>query len=37
VLGAGLWRLVVGRGPLEWLLTWTSRRAAGLVPSSRPV
>ena len=26
--------LVVGRGPLEWLLTWTSSRAAGLVPPS---
>ena len=37
VLGAGLWRLVVGRGPLEWLLTWTSRRAAGLVASSPAV
>jgi uncharacterized membrane protein YeiB len=26
---ATVWRLVLGRGPLERLLTWTSRRAAG--------
>jgi uncharacterized membrane protein YeiB len=37
VLGATLWRLRIGRGPLEWLLTWTSSRAAGLPPSSPAV
>ncbi len=37
VLGATTWRLTVGRGPLEWLLTWTSSRAAGLPPSSPAV
>jgi hypothetical protein len=26
---ATVWRLVLGRGPLERLLTWSSRRAAG--------
>ena len=28
LLGATSWRSVVGRGPLEWLVTWTSSRAA---------
>jgi uncharacterized membrane protein YeiB len=37
VLGATLWRLTVGRGPLEWLVTWTSSRAARLPPSSPAV
>jgi uncharacterized membrane protein YeiB len=37
VLGAHLWRLLVGRGPLEWLLTWTSSRAAGVPPSASAV
>jgi uncharacterized membrane protein YeiB len=37
LLGATLWRLTVGRGPLEWLLTWTSSRAARLPPSSPAV
>ncbi len=37
LLGATAWRLTVGRGPLEWLLTWTSSRAAGLPPSSPAV
>ena len=37
VLAATAWRLTVGRGPLEWLLTWTSSRAAGLPPSSPAV
>jgi uncharacterized membrane protein YeiB len=37
LLGATLWRLAVGRGPLEWLLTWTSSRAARLPPSSPAV
>jgi uncharacterized membrane protein YeiB len=30
VVFAVTWRLVVGRGPLERLLTWSSNRAAGL-------
>ncbi|SNS49005.1 Uncharacterized membrane protein YeiB [Geodermatophilus pulveris] len=29
LLLATVWRLVLGRGPLERLLTWSSRRAAG--------
>jgi uncharacterized membrane protein YeiB len=37
LLGATLWRLLLGRGPLERLLTWTSSRAAGLPPSSPAV
>jgi uncharacterized membrane protein YeiB len=37
VFGATTWRLTVGRGPLEWLLTWTSSRAARLPPSSPAV
>ncbi|MGY1985944.1 heparan-alpha-glucosaminide N-acetyltransferase domain-containing protein [Blastococcus sp. SYSU DS0669] len=35
--GAWIWRRTVGRGPLEWLLTWTSSRAAGLAPSAPAV
>ena len=35
LLGAWLWRRSVGRGPLEWLLTWSSSRAAG-PPRSAP-
>jgi MYXO-CTERM domain-containing protein len=35
--GATAWRRLVGRGPLEWLLTWTSSRAAGLVPPTAGV
>ena len=35
--GATAWRSAIGRGPLEWLLTWTSSRAAGLTPSSPAV
>ncbi|MGY2085127.1 heparan-alpha-glucosaminide N-acetyltransferase domain-containing protein [Blastococcus sp. SYSU DS0539] len=35
--GAWVWRRTVGRGPLEWLLTSTSSRAAGLTPSSPAV
>jgi uncharacterized membrane protein YeiB len=34
---ATLWRRTIGRGPLEWLVTWTSSRAAGLRPSSPAV
>lgn len=34
---ATVWRRLVGRGPLEWLLTWTSSRVAGLPPSSPAV
>ncbi len=30
------WRLVVGRGPLERLLTWSSNEAAGLVRRATP-
>ena len=37
LLGAWLWRRSVGRGPLEWLLTWSSSRAAGLPPSAPAV
>ncbi len=37
LLGAWLWRRTVGRGPLEWLLTWTSSRAARLPPSAPAV
>ncbi|WP_324277493.1 DUF418 domain-containing protein [Blastococcus brunescens] len=37
LVGATVWRRTVGRGPLEWLLTWTSSRAAGLAPSSPAV
>jgi uncharacterized membrane protein YeiB len=37
LVGATLWRHAVGRGPLEWLLTWSSSRAAGLAPSSPAV
>jgi uncharacterized membrane protein YeiB len=37
VLGAWLWRRLIGRGPLEWLLTWTSSRVAGLPPSAPAV
>ncbi|UOY02807.1 heparan-alpha-glucosaminide N-acetyltransferase domain-containing protein [Blastococcus sp. PRF04-17] len=37
LVGAWLWRRVIGRGPLEWLLTWTSCRAAGLPPSAPAV
>jgi uncharacterized membrane protein YeiB len=33
LVGATAWRSLVGRGPLEWLLTWTSSRAARLPPS----
>ncbi|SFF29429.1 heparan-alpha-glucosaminide N-acetyltransferase domain-containing protein [Blastococcus tunisiensis] len=32
LVAALAWRRVVGRGPLEWLLSWTSSRAAGLAP-----
>ncbi|MGY2063997.1 heparan-alpha-glucosaminide N-acetyltransferase domain-containing protein [Blastococcus sp. SYSU DS0619] len=35
--GAWMWRRAVGRGPLEWLLTRTSSRVAGLAPSSPAV
>lgn len=35
--GAWLWRRTLGRGPLEWLLTRTSSRVAGLAPSSPAV
>ncbi len=37
LVGATAWRSLVGRGPLEWLLTWTSSRAAGLPPSAPAV
>jgi uncharacterized membrane protein YeiB len=37
LFGATLWRLLLGRGPLERLLTWTSSRAAGVPPSSPAV
>jgi uncharacterized membrane protein len=37
LLGAWPWRRAVGRGPLEWLLTWTSSRAAGVAPSAPAV
>jgi uncharacterized membrane protein len=37
LLAAWLWRRLLGRGPLEWLLTWTSSRAAGLPPSAPAV
>ena len=37
LLVATLWRRAVGQGPLEWLLTWTSSRAARLPPSSPAV
>jgi uncharacterized membrane protein YeiB len=31
-----IWTLLLGRGPLERLLTWVSRRAAGMVPQRVP-
>lgn len=34
VLGATIWRTLLGRGPLERLLTWSSRRATG-APTAR--
>lgn len=37
VLGATLWRLRFGRGPLERLLTWSSGRAAAVPPSAPAV
>jgi uncharacterized membrane protein YeiB len=37
LVGATAWRATVGRGPLEWLLTWTSSRAARLPPSAPAV
>lgn len=37
VAGATAWRSAVGRGPLEWLLTWTSSRAARLPPTAPAV
>ena len=37
LVGAWLWRRSVGRGPLEWLLTWSSSKAAGLPPSAPAV
>jgi uncharacterized membrane protein YeiB len=37
LLAAWLWRRTVGRGPLEWLLTWTSGQVAGLPPSAPAV
>jgi uncharacterized membrane protein YeiB len=37
LVGATAWRAAVGRGPLEWLLTWTSSRAARLPPSAPAV
>jgi hypothetical protein len=33
---ATVWRLVLGRGPLERLLTWSSTRVAGSHVSSQP-
>ena len=36
LLGAGVWRWKLGRGPLERLLTCSSTRAAGLPSPSRP-
>ena len=35
MLGCTLWSLIVGRGPLERLLTSTSRRASGMVAQPR--
>jgi uncharacterized membrane protein YeiB len=34
LVAATAWRLLVGRGPLERLLTWSSTRAAGQMPSA---
>jgi uncharacterized membrane protein YeiB len=36
LVGAGLWRWKLGRGPLERLLTWSSTRAADVPSPSRP-
>lgn len=33
VVGAGVWRTRLGRGPLERLLTWSSSRAAAIHPA----
>ena len=36
LVGAGLWRWGLGRGPLERLLTWSSTRAAAVSSTPRP-
>ena len=35
LVGAGVWRWRLGRGPLERLLTWSSTRAAAVEPARR--